>query len=60
MAEPIVTKDEADDAYDKIDRYLRNNLDDSDYAEFSEALEKVYAYGVPRLDGAQPPEGSNA
>ena len=24
-------------AYDKIDRYLRNNLDDSDYAEFSAA-----------------------
>jgi hypothetical protein len=44
---PTVASDMAentrDAAYDKIDRYLRNNLDDSDYAEFSEALEAVYA-----------------
>jgi len=30
-------------AYDRIDRYLRNNLNDADYAEYSEALEEVYA-----------------
>jgi len=29
-------------AYDKIDRYLRNNLDDTAYAEFSAALECVW------------------
>lgn len=34
---------ERDAAYDKIDRFLRNNLDDTDYAEYSEALELVYA-----------------
>ena len=28
-------------AYDKIDRYLRNNLDDDDYAEYSAALDLV-------------------
>lgn len=27
------------DAYDKVDRFLRNNLDDDDYAEYSEALD---------------------
>jgi hypothetical protein len=32
------------DSYDKIDRFLRNNLDDTDYAEYSAALEDVLAY----------------
>ena len=32
----------ASDAYDKIDRFLRNNLDDSDYAEYSDALDDMY------------------
>jgi hypothetical protein len=31
------------DAYDKIDHYLRNNLDDTDYTEYSTALDEVYA-----------------
>lgn len=31
-----------DEAYDKIDRHLRNTLDDQDYAEFSGALDEVY------------------
>lgn len=35
---------QANTAYDKIDRYLRNNLDDADYADFSDALETVYDY----------------
>lgn len=30
-----------DNAYDKIDRFLRNNLDDADYAEYSAALDEV-------------------
>jgi hypothetical protein len=34
---------ERDAAYDRIDRFLRNNLDDADYAEYSAALELVYA-----------------
>ena len=33
---------ERDTAYDKIDRYLRNNLDDADYADYSAALDLVY------------------
>jgi len=28
-------------AYEFIDRYLRNNLGDDDYAEYSEALEAI-------------------
>jgi len=31
------------DPYDKIDTYLRNNLDDTDYAEYSAALEEACA-----------------
>ena len=39
---PVVFEDnERDDAYDMIDRFMRNNLDDSEYAEYSSALEKV-------------------
>jgi hypothetical protein len=29
------------DAYDMIDRFLRNNLDDTDYAEYSKALDSL-------------------
>lgn len=28
-------------SYDMIDRYLRNNLDDDDYAEYSAALDSI-------------------
>lgn len=28
-------------SYDKIDRFLRNNLDDTDYAEYSSALDDL-------------------
>lgn len=34
---------DANEAYDKIDRFLRNNLYDEDYAEYSEALDAVFA-----------------
>lgn len=35
--------DERAAAYDKIDRHLRNNLGDADYAEYSVALETLWA-----------------
>lgn len=31
------------EAYDAIDRYLRNNMDDADYATYSALLDSVYA-----------------
>jgi len=34
------------DNYDMIDRFLRNNLDDTDYAEYSAALDNVLADGT--------------
>ena len=43
------TSESAEQAYDKIDRFLRNNLDDTDYADFSAALELVYADASPIL-----------
>lgn len=36
----------ASDAYDMIDRFLRNNLDDDDYAEYSAALDALYTAPV--------------
>lgn len=42
MADANTTRDAA---YDQIDRFLRNNLDDSDYADYSAALERVYGVG---------------
>lgn len=35
------------DAYDKIDRFLRSALDDADYSEYSEALESLIATPQP-------------
>ena len=29
-------------SYEMIDRFLRNNLGDDDYAEYSEALDSIY------------------
>lgn len=31
-----------DAAYDQIDRFLRNNLNDVDYADYSQALDLIY------------------
>ena len=39
-------------AYEMIDRFLRNNLGDDDYTEFSAALDSVAAAGA-----AQAPKG---
>jgi hypothetical protein len=36
-------------SYDMVDRFLRNNLDDSDYAEYSKALDAVLALSPPPL-----------
>lgn len=33
---------ERDGAYDMVDKFLRNSLDDADYAEYLEALELLY------------------
>ena len=34
-------------AYDMIDRFLRNNLSDEDYAEYSKALDSIYTTQPP-------------
>lgn len=34
----------AHESYEMIDRFLRHNLDDDAYREYSEALEIVYFY----------------
>ena len=47
------TSESAEQAYDKIDRFLRNNLDDTDYADFSAALDLVYA-DTTQLQDAKP------
>lgn len=40
---PVVFENSArDDAYDKIDSFLRNSLDDEDYAAYSDALEMCF------------------
>jgi hypothetical protein len=46
---PEVAK-ERDAAYDLIDRFLRNNLDDTDYAEYSAALDTVLASTAAKAD----------
>lgn len=38
---------EASEAYDTIDSFLRNNLDDDDYALYSSALDDVYTAQQP-------------
>ena len=42
----------SEQAYDLIDRYLRNNLNDADYAEYSEALEAVWSRTPPATPDA--------
>lgn len=38
-----------DEAYDQIDRFLRNALDDDDYADYSQALDLIYTGASPSL-----------
>jgi hypothetical protein len=47
QAEKVEPDTDRSEAYDVIDRFLRNNLDDSDYAEYSDALERVFAAPTP-------------
>lgn len=42
VQEPQISA-ERSSAYDNIDRFLRNNLDDEDYATFSRDLEAVFS-----------------
>ena len=42
-----------DAAYDQIDRYLRNNLSDEDYADYSQALDLIYTAGVGGNDAVK-------
>lgn len=51
---------EIEEAYATIDRYLRNNLCDSDYAEVSKALEVLYAAKIMNdaKDAVQPTHAS--
>ena len=37
-------------AYDRIDRFIRNNLDDIDYAAYSEALDRIYTHPQPKRE----------
>ena len=41
---------ERDDAYDRIDHFLRNNLDDGNYSVYSDFLEKVYGNSSAELE----------
>lgn len=50
QAEPVANNEAYDLAYDKIDRFLRSNLDDDDYAEFSRALDSLFAAPAPTQD----------
>lgn len=45
----------AAEGYDMIDRFLRNNLHDEDYAEYSAALDACYAHPIPSAPAV--PEG---
>lgn len=45
-------------AYDLIDRYLRNNLGDDDYQEYSEALDTLI--NPPKEQNANPQTPPNA
>jgi hypothetical protein len=47
QGEPV-NKTEASEAYDVIDHFLRNNLDDSDYSEYSSALETIWNRTTPQ------------
>jgi hypothetical protein len=51
-AAPVLERvPESSGAYDMLDRFLRNSLDDTDYAEYSDALETVLAH-VPTAQPA--------
>ena len=41
-----VDRVEAHKSYDAIDRWLRNNMDDEEYAEYSTGLDRVFSYNT--------------
>lgn len=47
-SEPVISQDR-DEAYDEIDRHLRNTMDDVCYAGASQALEIIYAVQQPAI-----------
>ena len=55
--QPVAATPQAvSDAYEQVDRYLRNNLHDNDYADYSNALETVFcATTQPQQSAAMPP-----
>ena len=46
MTDNKAVMEQASDAYEMIDRFLRNNLYDDDYAEYSAALDLVLSTPV--------------
>ncbi len=50
IAEAEKQKPLASAAYDRIDRFIRNNLDDIDYAAYSEALDRIYTHPQPKRE----------
>lgn len=47
-ANPTITASvSASDDYDLIDGFLRNNIDDADYADYSAALDRIYLAKPP-------------
>lgn len=52
QAEPVQSAARVD-AYDMIDRFLRNNLRDDDYAEYSAALDSLYTAPPPQQQAEQ-------
>jgi hypothetical protein len=58
LSAPVAQPGEAtaySEAYDMVDRFLRNNLDDNDYAEYSLALEAVLATPIAAQPAAAEP-----
>lgn len=48
--DPVVVRSSVNEAYDLIDHHLRNTLDDSDYADYSAALDAIYTAPQPSRD----------
>lgn len=49
----MITKEQA---YDMVDRFLRNNMDDEAYAEYSDALDTIYRVQQPDSTSVQVPD----
>lgn len=49
----MITKEQA---FDMVDRFLSNNMDDEEYAEYSDALDTIYRVQQQARTSAQVPE----